>query len=291
MKSKIKRPFFSFKKVPFEELYQTYKDEKGACDKEGNTLAHLAVIYNKCEYLKEFQELNDQENIYGFTPKMIAAHLGRPLESPKVTSKLFVRRKNKTEPEEFSEQETKKYFGIEYLDHLEFKNYSYLNYVCKHVKKALSKTDLKWKNHWTCCMHESQLIDKTFPLTYVKWIDALIGYGLFAGENIPQYAFIGEYTGVVRKRRAKTDKFNDYIFGYVVAINDTPFVIDAKERGNYTRFINHCDEPNLFSTWMISKGICHVILFAKQAIAKDAQLTYDYGPNFWKKRSDPLLLN
>ena len=133
-------------------------------------------------------------------------------------------------------------------------------------------------------------LEKNFPQTYVKWVDPLIGYGLFAGENIPQYSFIGEYTGVIRKRKSKSDRYNDYIFGYVVAIKDTPFVIDAKEKGNYTRFINHCDEPNLFSTWMISKGVCHVILFARHAISKGTQLTYDYGPNFWKKRSSPLII-
>ena len=296
MSSKIKLPFLNLKKVSFSELYEAHKKDIDAVDKDGNTLVHLAVIYNKYEYLKpeyfqNLKELLDKENDYGLTPKAIAELLGRPiscLDKPHAALSVYMRNEDKIV--DLTDKEVEKHFKIKYQDRLEFKNYSYLNFVCKNIKRAFRKSELKWKNHWTCCMHEAALKERFFPKTYVKWIDPLIGYGLFAGEDLTEYMLVGEYTGVLRKRQSRKDKFNDYIFGYTVAIYETPFVIDAQKRGNYTRFINHCDEPNLFSTWMISGGICHVILFAKHAIPKGTQLTYDYGPNFWKKRSDPLLI-
>jgi SET domain-containing protein len=67
-------------------------------------------------------------------------------------------------------------------------------------------------------------------------------------------------------------------------------VIDAEEKGNFTRFINHSDEPNLTSRWIVVDGIYHVILFANQLIPKGTQLTYDYGPNYWSQRPGPLCL-
>ncbi|PCI95376.1 hypothetical protein COB11_02340, partial [Candidatus Aerophobetes bacterium] len=138
MSSKIKLPFLNLKKVSFADLYEAHKGDKNAVDKDGNTLVHLAVIYNKYEYLKYeyFQDLKNQlniENDYGLTPKAIAEFLGRPvtcLDRPDATLSVYMRKKGKIV--DLTEDEIEKHFKIKYQDSLEFKNYSYLNYVCKN---------------------------------------------------------------------------------------------------------------------------------------------------------------
>ncbi|MBI3211167.1 MAG: SET domain-containing protein-lysine N-methyltransferase, partial [Simkania negevensis] len=122
------------------------------------------------------------------------------------------------------------------------------------------------------------------------YISPQLGYGVFAVKDISALTYIGEYTGVVEKRSRRLNRFNNYIFGYVVGPKPTPFVINAEKRGNFTRFINHSDEPNLTSRWLIIEGITRVILFSNRLIQKGEQLTYDYGPIYWKKRSQPELI-
>lgn len=278
-----------FKKLSFEQIYNLYKGTKETQDEEGNTLAHHCVYHNRYDLLSQLKDLLKVENQKGLTPDQLARYLGRPLTVEKEVSLTVFKRKEQTFAE-FGKEELFQFFGLKYLDHLEFLDPRNLDYAAKRVQKVLLNTEIKWKNHWTLCMHRAALAEKKFPSVYVKWIDPIIGYGLFAKEDIAELTLIGEYTGVVRKRKNREDRFNDYIFGYVVANEDTPFVIDAKEKGNYTRFLNHSDDSNLCSTWIIEGGICRVILFAKTFIPKDSQMTYDYGPYYWKKRSNPLLL-
>lgn len=288
----LKKPFLKNSKKFFREIYDKYH-EKDIRDLEGNTLAHLSIYYDSCEYLPKVSHFLDIKNKEGVTPRDLAKCLGIALESvlkqPYVES-LYVYRTQEQRFEYLSQEEIKSHFKIEYLDHLEFKCVKDLMWTTHKCKKKLLDPILKRKNHWIDSLYGTAFLTRRFPKTYIKWISPLIGYGLFSAEDIPQYSFIGEYTGVVRKRRRGLDKYNDYIFGYVTANSSTPFVIDAADKGNYTRFINHSDEPNLYSTWLIVKNICHVILVTKEAIPKDTQLTYDYGPTYWKRRADPLII-
>ena len=142
-------------------------------------------------------------------------------------------------------------------------------------------------NRWACSLFEKELLqDRAVPLE-IKKVNPLVGLGVYATKIIPELGFIGEYTGVVRKRQRRKDTLNDYVFGYVIGPHETPWVIDAEEKGNFTRFINHSYEPNLTSRWIISEGVGHIIFFANRTIMPGEQLTYDYGPNYWIKRSYP----
>lgn len=277
----------------FIKLIKKYEN-KSYRDRDGNTLAHLCVLYNQIDYLSRFNHDFKTQNKYGQTPYDLAFLLGRKVihkEAPHIqTHTLKVFKTKEQVFETFSKEQIQEHFNIKYTDDLIYKNPRFLKWTTRKCYKLLQDTALKWKNHWTVCMHERDFREKKLPEVYIKWTNPLIGYGLFAGDDIAQYSYIGEYTGIVKKRQTKKDLENDYIFGYVTGPFETPFVIDARDMGNFTRFINHSETPNLFSTWMISGGICHIILFASRFIPKDAQLTYDYGPNYWKKRSAPLVL-
>lgn len=185
------------------------------------------------------------------------------------------------------ENEIEEKFSISYLNHLEFSDSSILEKVIKRCKRKLS-----WKKHakvnfWNCSLFEKSLLEKQSVPIEIKKVNPIVGYGVFAKETIPYLSFVGEYTGIIRKRHRKRDSLNDYVFGYVIGPHNTPWVIDAEKKGNFTRFINHSFTPNLTSRWLISDGIAHIILFANKRIPAGEQLTYDYGPYYWRKRAFP----
>ena len=160
----------------------------------------------------------------------------------------------------------------------------------KKSTKRVARPHLKQMNTWTLALHQKAMECPKRDLFYIRWINPYLGYGVFAAQDIPALCYIGEYIGVIRKRRFRKYRFNDYVFGYVAADRDVPYIIDAKEEGNFSRFINHGDEPNLTSRWVVKEGLTHIILFANTLILKDRQLTYDYGPHYWRSRTAPSLI-
>ena len=186
-----------------------------------------------------------------------------------------------------TKEEIEKQFNIAYIESLEFSK----ERIFQRIKKKCVRK-LLWKKHrivngWASHLFEKSLKEKREVAYLIKKVNPLVGYGVFTEKLIPELSLIGEYTGVVRRRRFWKDSSNDYVFGYVIGPHDTPWVIDAREKGNFTRFINHSYEPNLTSKWMIADGICHIIFFANRLILPGEQLTYDYGPYYWRKRSFP----
>jgi len=143
-------------------------------------------------------------------------------------------------------------------------------------------------NAWTLALYREGMERPKEGLFYVRWIDHLLGYGVFAARNIPALCYIGEYVGVIRKRRIRKHRSNDYIFGHVIAGKESSYIIDAKDLGNFSRFINHNDHPNLTSRWVVKDELTHIILFSNKLILKDQQLTYDYGEYYWRSRAIPL---
>lgn len=285
----LNKPFFKRPKTYFNELCKKHGNA-AAKDSEGNTLAHLSITYSCPEYLLQVPHLLDIKNKEGISARDLGVHLGLlpPQHKVEEIKRLYVYKTKTSEFAYLTEKELEEHFQISYLNHLEFQSAEYLAWALQKCKKKLLDPELRRKNLWIDSLYGTQFLQKKHPKVYVKWIDALVGYGLFAGEDIPPYSFIGEYTGVVRKRKNSLDISNNYIFGYVAGNSETPFVIDAQKKGNYTRFINHSDHPNLYSTWLIAQGLCHVILVSHNAIPKDSQLFYDYGPLYWKKRTPPF---
>lgn len=279
----LKKPLLKSFKRFFREVLKTSLG-KDVRDAQGNTLAHFAVLYGDAEDIKNYRALLEVKNHKQISAKDLLAFLEPSSKKPT----LYVYKTQENCFSYFSSEETKRYFQIDLLDHLLFQKREYLDWTIKKCSKKLQESSLEIRNKWSYNLYGRALLEKKRPLTYIKWVNPLIGYGLFAGEDIVQYGLIGEYTGVIRKRSHKLDRYNHYIFGYVTGDEDTPFVIDAEKQGNHTRFINHSDDPNLQSTWLITQGICHIVFVARYKIPKDTQLTYDYGPTYWTKRSSPL---
>lgn len=258
---------------------------------------HQAVIDDDVAMFEK--ELKKQgslssKNALELTPKDLAVYLGskkclRCLED-ETDLKVPIYRNKEKAFFTLSREEVKKQLQIDYTNHLIFDNVDILSWVRKKCEKRLQDDDYRQMNRWTQALHEKAIYGPPKDFAAIRWINPVLGYGVFATKDIKSLSYIGEYTGIIRKRCSKKDRFNNYVFRYVSGPKSTPFVIDAKTCGNFTRFINHSDEPNLTSRWIISRGITHIIVFANQFIPKGKQLTYNYGSHYWRSRTSPVLL-
>lgn len=203
---------------------------------------------------------------------------------------ILIYRNSENRVYKISIEDFEKRVGIRYVNALIFEKEEYREKLIKKAQKKLKHPPVRQMNAWTLALHQKAIEHPKEDLFYIRWINSYLGYGVFAAQDIPALCYIGEYTGLVRKRRFHKYRFNDYVFGYVAAGKNTPYIIDAKEQGNFSRFINHSDAPNLTSRWVVKEGLTHIILFANKFIPKDKQLSYDYGDTYWRSRSHPSLI-
>lgn len=127
--------------------------------------------------------------------------------------------------------------------------------------------------------------------TFIKWINPILEYGLFTAADLPERSFIGEYTGVIRQIDKKHPDLNSYCFHYPTRFWSAKyFVIDSLHEGNASRFINHSNQPNLQPLWLVNRGVLHLIFIANQFIAKGAELTFNYGSDYWMRRKKYSIL-
>lgn len=133
------------------------------------------------------------------------------------------------------------------------------------------------------------------------------GWGVRSLNSIPSGSFICEYVGeLLEDREAEERKGNDeYLFdigsnysdsslwddlstlmpdahsSFHQVLPDTGFTIDAAQRGNIGRFINHSCSPNLYAQNVLydheDKRIPHIMLFAAENIPPLQELTYHYN--------------
>lgn len=106
------------------------------------------------------------------------------------------------------------------------------------------------------------------------------GWGVKAGQDIKSGDFIIEYVGEVIDDEEEERRLNEYYKSneksFYIMQSDTDTYIDARNKGNISRFINHSCEPNcIFQKWLSSDGY-HMYLFALKDINKGEELTYDY---------------
>ncbi len=182
-------------------------------------------------------------------------------------------------------------FKMGYLPQLSFCDTKTQSRIERRCQRALNKEWItsrqKWLGHYY-----AQELRGLLPLDLtIAWIDPILGYGVFCNKEIPANTYIGEYTGILRKRQFFNRWKNLYCFDYNIGEGRrTSYVIDAQDFGNHTRFINHAFDANLEPVSIYEGGLVHVILYAKKRIPAGQQLCYDYGDDYWQKRKEPLTL-
>ncbi len=225
--------------------------------------------------------LKEEPNIFGITPVMLAQFLGRK----EILSLLG----GGSSPS-FSVEELERRFNFSYLPHLEFDSIDTVEAICERTEKTLKDKTTRAMNHWTQSLHERSYRTTELDCIALGYVNPLVGHGIFAKKHLPKLTLIGEYTGEVRKRSKRGDRFNDYIFAFSSGPKNTPYIIDARHKGNLTRFINHSEQPNCISRWMVIDGITRIIFYTKDIVQKGEQLTYDYGRFYWRSRIFPQVL-
>lgn len=111
-------------------------------------------------------------------------------------------------------------------------------------------------------------------------------WGLFAGEDIETGQMVCEYVGEiirhtvanVRERRyelalrakGSTEMASSYFF----RLDDT-MVVDATHKGNLSRFINHCCDPNCVAK-ILTSDRRRIVMYARRDIRRGEEVTYDY---------------
>ncbi len=267
-------------------------------NRDGHSLLHLAAYENCPDRVTQLINRGVPrlaKSRFEMTAAEMAQFLGheaflRALGEEKDDRPLLVYRNRDNKVHPLSRALFEQKLGVAYLDHLVFEKGADLLRLAKKSRRRLCRKALKKSNSWMLALHEDALRHTCCDHICVRWIDSFLGYGVFAAKALPALTFIGTYTGVVKRRTRKNTRHNDYIFGYLTGPSDAPYIIDAREKGNFTRLINHSIEPNLISRWIIVQGVTHIAFFSKEAIPKGKQLTYDYGGYYWKKRSDPMVI-
>ncbi len=124
---------------------------------------------------------------------------------------------------------------------------------------------------------------------YIMKIDDNVGYGVFAAQDIPADAFIGEYAGVVQEEDEDTGSEmdhggyeSDYSWYYLDDIEGLPTLeINGRLEGNEMRFVNHGPSPNIAVEHTLHHGQWIIFFRAARDIGKDEQLLIDYGSAYW----------
>lgn len=198
---------------------------------------------------------------------------------------ITVALKNDDTTREHSIARFEELFGIRYCHHLEFANWEVESWMRRACAKAYKRGKIGQLALWLGRLHGKEIDEKTVPDITIRWIGEEIGYGAFASRAYKKWEYIGEYTGILRRRKLIFPDVNDYCFMYPTAwVSLKAFTIDSKDQGCSTRFINHRDMPNCESVAVFHDGLYHIIFRTTQAIAAGTEFTYDYGDIYWHRR-------
>jgi len=188
----------------------------------------------------------------------------------------------------YTKNEFENLLEIKYIPNLHFDTPSILKKINKLCIQAAREGLMTKENIWFGTYYEKEIKSHFIPDVYIRWIDSTKEFGLFANKDFKAREFLGEYTGNVKKHRKIMDDKNPYLFEYSIGYKKTPFSIDAREKGSLIRFVNHSFKPNVIPLSVYLDGKIHIIFRTNKTIKKNEELTYNYGPFYWKKREKPL---
>lgn len=192
--------------------------------------------------------------------------------------------RNEHKIKELNEEEFKLLTGVEYIHTVQFENYTILKQKIGELP-PIFKWSLGRQNRKTGLLYHDKIWQGYIGDFIIKWIDPIMGYGLFANRDIQIGEYLGELVGKIRSVSSDHYDLNDYCFKYPKhPYLENFFVIDPLEAGNEMRYANHSDDPNLQPVWAIDRKLPHLVFFAKKPIPKGAELRFNYGGNYWTTR-------
>jgi uncharacterized protein len=254
-----------------------------------------AVIADDLEAVKKLKdsEWRFESDPLGFTPYELAQVLGKsPIEAlfaplPELSFKVqFPKKPSRI----LSKEEFQEAFGVVYRPYLTFPSYDLLQDVVRCCPYLLRFPWLTPENYLGGARYQRRFATGFTAPIVVKWIDDVMGWGVFADVDLPENTFVGEYTGIVRRLYRSCPDHNGYCFHYPTKFwSWNYFTVDSLQEGNAMRFLNHSDHPNLKPYCFIDRRLLHMCFLSACGIKKGEQLFYDYGKDYWirrKKRED-----
>jgi hypothetical protein len=123
-------------------------------------------------------------------------------------------------------------------------------------------------------------------IAVIKWVSDSIGFGLFAKRRITMGELIGRYTGILGLGYMSN---KDYTWSYGEVEDEIGYKleigVDAKDNGNYVRFVNHKGaDANCDVELVPLNGKWDFIYIAKREILPGEELTVDYGDEYFETR-------
>lgn len=258
---------------------------QNAADGEGRSLLHLAVL-NDCfecaSLLSQDRDLLERRNQFGLTPLELALYLHK-LKMVKILSGNEPQRSFTNQPNVLFEEAAP---DLEYLPHPIFESQRAMDEILTRTLKAKQDDAISQDRIWMGVYYDREIQEDLHPKLAVRKINEEIGLGVFAAEKIFPCTYLGEYTGLIRPLNRREDGESVYSFSYTAwRMGRRPYVINAERMGNFTRFINHSDDPSAEAICVYWRGMPRMILISRREIPEGGQIHFDYGETFWKQVS------
>lgn len=258
-----------------------------AATSDNQSILHLAVRDDQLDcilLLRNETSLLERRNRFGLTPLELALYLHKQKTAATLTGKPcrcdFLIQSNV----EFEKNDHLESLNIEYLAQPIFESWDPFDEILTHTQKAKNDEIISSERIWMGVYYDKEIQQSLHPRMRVRWINNEIGFGVFAAERILPCSYIGEYTGVIQERKSKHIKESNYCIRYTSwPMGKRQYVIDAENMGNFTRFINHSDTPNISLIGAYWRGLPRLIFLSMKEIPQGTQLAFDYGKTFWKQ--------
>jgi uncharacterized protein len=257
-----------------------------AATSDRQSILHLAVLDDQLDSISWFckdRVLMERRNRFGLTPLEMALYLHKQKSASILTGALVHRKFTSQSNVEFEKLEFLP-LNIEFLVQPVFESSQVLEEVFTYTAKSKSDDAIPHDRIWMGVYFDKEIQHGIHPRMKVSWINREIGFGVFAGERILPCSYVGEYTGLIQERKAKHISESSYCFRYTAwQIGKRRYVVDAENMGNFTRFVNHSDDPNTTLVCAYWRGMPRLIIISLKEISEGTQLTFDYGKTFWKQ--------
>ncbi len=262
----------SQKKISWDALKDFPALSRLAASKDLRTLLHLAVIDNRLDIinlLKTEPLLKTKRDCFGLSPIDLARLLGH-----KEASELL-------EPSSTT-YDLPHIESFEYLPYPAYETKEGLEDVIATVAKAKKEDKIPPEKIWMGIYFDKEIVKGIHAPVQIRYINSEVGFGVFATKKIAPCAFVGEYSGIIQQRTPKQLRDKNHALRYTIWEGKRNYCIDAEHKGNFTRFLNHSSRPNLGLQSVYWRGIPRMIFIALKEIREGTQLTFDYGPLFWR---------
>lgn len=127
----------------------------------------------------------------------------------------------------------------------------------------------------------NRLAENQESKTAIVYKNDQVGYGVIATDDIKKDSFIVPYLGKIVSQTRKEVLGNDYAFNLFPEETEGGLVIDAKEAGNISRFMNHSYTPNAV---MVNGRHGNKVLPWLRALTKISageEICWNYGSGYW----------